>query len=64
MPEQQYVFSETVYKPHFDCKVALTTRGWSWEIEVKDCQTAEQFSDLFDAAKAEVTRKMAGLEQE
>ena len=60
------VVREEIVKPRFDVKVALTTRGWSWEIEVKDCMDEATAELLMQAASKVVTKKMeeVGNEQD
>lgn len=44
--------------PRFDVKVALTTRGWSWELEVKDCPDGTTASKLMEEARVAVHEQM------
>jgi len=55
-PNQTYVTQ--VPQPRFDFKVALTTRGWSWEVEVKDVRSKEEAEGLLAIATACVTQEM------
>lgn len=37
-------------EPRFDVKVWTTSKGFSWEIEIKDCATEEQVEELYGIA--------------
>ena len=58
------VLHEDMIKPRFDAKVALTTRGWSWEIEIKDCQDESTARMMMETARGIVQEEMDRIEAE
>ena len=55
------VIREDVPNPRFDVKVTLTTRGWTWEIEVKDCPDGTLAMHLADQAREVVAAQMKDI---
>ena len=51
-------------EPRFDVKVWTTTKGYSWEIEIKDAHTAKEADELYKAAKTVVDRDHERMIQE
>lgn len=60
--EVSKVIREEIIKPRFDVKVALTTRGWSWEIEIKDAMDEATAQTLMEAARSVAVAEMSRQE--
>lgn len=47
--------------PRFDVKITLTTRGWTWEIEVKDCPDGTLAQHLAAQAREVIAVQMKDI---